>query len=351
MQFVDEAHIQVEAGKGGHGCLSFRREKYIAKGGPDGGDGGDGGSVWLVADQRLNTLIDYRYKKKYKAQNGQCGAGANRTGKQGEDIKLFVPIGTTVTDEETRDVIGDLMQHGQHLKMAKGGQRGLGNTRFKSSTNRAPRQTTLGQFGELRSLHFELKLLADVGLLGLPNAGKSTLLRAVSQARPKVADYPFTTLIPHLGVVHLGQYQSFVMADIPGLVTGAAHNIGLGLRFLKHVSRCQILLHIVDVAPIDGSHPAENALTVLHELTTFNPQLAKRERWLVFNKIDQLTTASLQSVRRDVISALNWHGAVFEISAIRAQGTTPLCHHLMKHLAESTHRLNSTTSNTTHNDM
>jgi GTP-binding protein len=248
MKFVDEVAIRVHAGNGGNGCVSFRREKYVPFGGPDGGDGGDGGSIWLLADAALNTMVDYRYTRQFRAANGKAGSGANCTGRSGEDLVLPVPVGTTVMDEDTGEVIGDLTASGQRLLVAQGGFHGLGNTRFKSSTNRAPRQSTPGSDGEARSLRLELKLLADVGLLGLPNAGKSTFIRAVSAARPKVADYPFTTLVPNLGVVRIAQHRSFVIADIPGLIEGASEGAGLGVRFLKHLTRTRLLLHLVDVA-------------------------------------------------------------------------------------------------------
>jgi len=276
MKFVDEASIEVYAGNGGNGCVSFRREKYIPKGGPDGGDGGDGGSVLLRGDDALNTMIDYRYSRRFRAANGESGKGRNCTGRGGDDLVLPVPIGTTVLDEDTGEILGDIREHGQDLLVAQGGFHGLGNTRFKSSVNRAPRQSTPGSSGEMRRLKLELKVLADVGLLGLPNAGKSTFIRAVSAATPKVADYPFTTLIPNLGVVKVDAYRSFVVADIPGLIEGASEGAGLGIRFLKHLTRNRILLHIVDVAPLDESDPAEAALSIVRELERFSPTLAAR---------------------------------------------------------------------------
>jgi GTP-binding protein len=263
MKFVDEAVIEVAAGKGGSGCLSFRREKYIPKGGPDGGDGGDGGSVYLEADENLNTMVDYRYQRRFRAENGSPGQGRNCTGKSGEDLILKVPVGTTVIDVDTDEVLGDLSELGQRLKVAQGGFHGLGNTRYKSSINRAPRQTSPGSEGEKRRLKLELKLLADVGLLGMPNAGKSTLIRAISAAKPKVADYPFTTMVPNLGVVRVDPLRSFVVADIPGLIEGAAEGAGLGIRFLKHLTRNRLLLHLVDLAPWDGDLPAENACVIV----------------------------------------------------------------------------------------
>ncbi|MCY4176957.1 MAG: GTPase ObgE [Endozoicomonadaceae bacterium] len=335
MKFVDEACIYIEAGRGGHGCLSFRREKYVEKGGPDGGDGGDGGSIWFIASHDLNTLVDYRYQRRYKAENGQCGAGANCTGKKGADLELYVPVGTTIIDEDTQEVMGDLTHENQRLMVARGGYHGLGNTRFKSSTNRAPRQTTRGTEGEARNLRLELKVIADAGLLGLPNAGKSTFIRTVSHAKPKVADYPFTTLIPNLGVVSVEKYQSFVVADIPGIIAGASDGAGLGLRFLKHLSRCRILLHLVDVAPYDGSDPVENAQTVIKELELFNPSLAAKERWLVLNKLDLLAETERHTVCDQIIAALNWKGPVYKISALSSTGVKPLCLDVMRFIESS----------------
>ena len=332
MKFVDETSIRVQAGKGGNGCLSFRREKYIAKGGPDGGDGGDGGSVFLEADSALNTLVDYRFQRQFRAETGEGGRGRNCTGKSGEDLVLSVPIGTTILDEDSGEVLGDLSQAGQRLLVARGGFHGLGNTRFKSSTNRAPRQTTPGSDGEQRSLLLELKVLADVGLLGLPNAGKSTLIRAVSAARPKVADYPFTTLVPNLGVVKVQAHRSFVVADIPGLIEGASEGAGLGIRFLRHLTRNRILLHLVDMAPFDQSDPAEAALSIVRELERFSPALARRERWLVLNKTDLLDAGQLQERRAAVIQALDWQGPVYEIAAISGTGTDRLCGDIMVQL-------------------
>lgn len=325
MKFVDEAPISVRAGNGGHGCLSFRREKYIPRGGPDGGDGGVGGSVILVADDSLNTLVDYRYQRHYQAQSGEAGKGRNRTGKQGADLILKVPVGTTVLDADNDEVIGDLTTPEESMVVAKGGAYGLGNTRFKSSTNQAPRKTTSGKEGEFRELRLELKLLADVGLLGLPNAGKSTLVRSVSAATPKVADYPFTTLIPSLGVVQLAPHRSFVMADVPGLIEGAAMGAGLGIRFLKHLTRTRLLLHLVDVLPVDGSSPLDNALAINRELANFSPTLAQRPRWLVFNKIDLLPAADVAAVCQSVIEGLDWTGPVYQIAALSRLGTERLC--------------------------
>ncbi len=334
MKFVDEAPIYVEAGRGGNGCLSFRREKYIAKGGPDGGDGGDGGSVYLVGDENLNTLVDYRYQPKYRAESGQQGMGKNMTGKKGEDRILPVPVGTTVIDVDTEEVLGDIKANGERLKVAQGGFHGLGNTRFKSSVNRAPRQTSPGSEGEARNLKLELKVLADVGLLGLPNAGKSTFIRAISSARPKVANYPFTTLVPNLGVVKVQQHRSFVVADIPGLIEGASEGAGLGIRFLKHLTRCRVLLHLVDMAPYDGSDPAENAQVIINELAQFSPTLAGRERWLLLNKIDMLPQDEVEERCQAMVEKLGWQGRTFRIAAINKTGTQSLCGEIIEHLEQ-----------------
>jgi GTPase len=334
MKFVDEASIKVIAGKGGNGCMSFRREKYVARGGPDGGDGGDGGSVIIEADVNLNTMVDFRFQRVHRAESGESGRGRNCTGKSGEDLVLQVPLGTTVLDQDTGEVLGDLSVAGQRLTVAQGGFHGLGNTRFKSSTNQAPRQTTPGSEGEQRELKLELKVLADVGLLGLPNAGKSTFIRAVSAAKPKVADYPFTTLVPNLGVVKVEAHRSFVVADIPGLIEGASEGAGLGIRFLKHLTRNRILLHLVDMAPFDGSDPADAALAIVNELHSFSPTLAQRERWLVLNKSDLVDAQTFAARREAVLEALDWKGRVYEISAIRAEGTDALCGDLMTFLEE-----------------
>lgn len=334
MKFVDEAVIKVIAGCGGRGCLSFRREKYIPKGGPDGGDGGDGGSVYLQADESVNTMIDYRYTRTYLAENGQPGQGKDCTGKGGSDLFLKVPVGTTVIDEDTREILGDLSVHGQQLMVAQGGYHGLGNTRFKSSTNRAPRQTTPGSDGEMRNLRLELKVLADVGLLGLPNAGKSTFIRAVSAAKPKVADYPFTTMVPNLGVVSVQAHRSFVIADIPGLIEGAAEGAGLGVRFLKHLTRTRLLLHIVDVAPYDGTDPVDSAKAIIGELENFSPSLAARERWLVLNKVDLLPDDEREKRCQAIIESLGWQGPVFSIAAINKTGVQPICHQIMEYIED-----------------
>ncbi len=333
MKFVDEATIRVQAGNGGHGCLSFRREKYVEKGGPDGGDGGDGGSVYLVADDALNTLVDFRVARKFRAQSGQGGAGRNMTGKSGEDLDVRIPRGTVIHDVDTGELIGDLTEPGQRLKVAEGGKGGLGNTRFKSSTNRAPRKTTNGTPGEARHLALELKVLADVGLVGMPNAGKSTLIRAMSAARPKVADYPFTTLHPNLGVVSVGRLQSFVMADIPGLIEGAAEGAGLGIRFLKHIQRTRLLLHLVDIAPIDaGEDPAAAFRSIEAELAKFSNELMDKPRWLVINKIDLLPADERDNAQAELVAALNWQGPVFQVSAETGDGTEALGQAVMREL-------------------
>ncbi len=336
MKFVDEAEITVEAGKGGNGCLSFRREKYIEKGGPDGGDGGDGGSVYLVADPALNTLVDFRYQPRYRAQSGQQGMGRNCTGKAGDDLTIKVPVGTSVIDVDTEELLVDLDQPGEAVMVAKGGKRGLGNTRFKSSTNRAPRKTTLGTPGEARVLQLQLRLVADVGLLGFPNAGKSTLIRAVSAARPKVADYPFTTLVPNLGVVSLGLERSFVMADIPGVIEGASTGAGLGFRFLKHLSRTRLLVHLVDSLPVDGSDPVASIGAITGELEKFSHTLAQKERWLVLNKVDLLDAEARAALRTRIKEELAWQGPIFEISALSQSGCDELIQALMRSV--ETHR-------------
>ncbi|AKS42360.1 Obg family GTPase CgtA [Wenzhouxiangella marina] len=332
MKFVDEARINVVAGKGGPGVVSFRREKYIPKGGPDGGDGGAGGSVWLVADSGLNTLADFRHARHFKARNGEPGAGRERYGKSAEDIEIKVPLGTVVTVTETGERIGELTEHGQRLLVARGGQGGRGNVHFKSSVNRTPRQCTPGTPGEERELFLELRVLADVGLLGFPNAGKSTLISAVSAARPKVADYPFTTLHPNLGVVSLEPGRSFVIADIPGIIEGAAEGAGLGIRFLKHLKRTRLLLHLVDIAPIDQSDPVAQVRALEDELRRFDAELAERERWLVLTKIDQLDPEEAEARCRDIVQGLDWQGPWFAISAVARQGLEPLVGQIMVHL-------------------
>jgi GTP-binding protein len=326
MKFVDEATIQVKAGNGGNGCLSFRREKFIQYGGPNGGDGGNGGSIYLKATPGLNTLVDFRFQKHFRAKNGQHGMGTECTGRAGEDMIVPVPVGTLVWNKDTNELIGDLIKPGQMLLVAKGGWHGLGNVHFKSSRNQAPRKTTKGKPGDERTLRLELKLLADVGLLGLPNAGKSTLIRAVSAATPRVADYPFTTLHPSLGVVRMGPSQSFVMADLPGLIEGAADGAGLGIRFLKHLSRTRLLLHLVDLCPSDNSDPAEGAAKIVNELEKYSPELAQKPRWLVFNKIDLLDEAEVEIRAQAVLKTLNWQAPHFFISGATKLGTEALCY-------------------------
>lgn len=332
MKFVDEATIKVQAGKGGNGSLSFRREKYVAKGGPDGGDGGDGGSIFLEADYAVNTMVDFRYQRFYQAENGKGGSGRDCRGKGGDDLVLRVPVGTTIIDADTREVLGDLKEVGQQIKVVQGGFHGLGNARFKSSTNRAPRQTTPGSEGECRNLNLELKVLADVGLLGMPNAGKSTFIRSVSSAKPKVAGYPFTTLVPNLGVVKVQAHRSFVIADIPGLIEGAAEGAGLGIRFLKHLTRTRLLLHIVDVAPYDGTDPVEAVKAITAELERFSPTLHGRKRWLVLNKTDLLPADEVEQRCADIVSALDWQGPVYSVAAISKSGVEVICADIMTHI-------------------
>ncbi|KTF11210.1 Obg family GTPase CgtA [Pseudoalteromonas sp. H103] len=329
MKFVDEVEIRAEAGDGGSGIVSFRREKYVPDGGPDGGDGGDGGSVYLQADENLNTLIDYQFERFHRAERGTNGRSRNCTGKKADDLFVMVPVGTRIMDVDTQEGLGDLTQHGQRILVAKGGFHGLGNARFKSSTNRAPRQKTLGTPGEVRNLKLELLLLADVGLLGLPNAGKSTFIRSVSAARPKVADYPFTTLIPNLGVVRPEANKSFVIADIPGLIEGASDGAGLGIRFLKHLERCRVLLHIIDVMPVDGSNPVDNAFAIINELHQYSPKLAEKPRWLVFNKIDLLPEDEAQALCTAIAEELGETENIYNISAINKLHTQPLIHDIM----------------------
>ena len=335
MKFVDEVTIRVEAGDGGDGCVSFRREKYVPLGGPDGGDGGDGGSIYLQADAELNTLADYRYTRLFRAEHGQKGMGANCTGRGGADLTVIVPVGTVAHDAVTGELIGDLVEPGQRLLVARGGFHGLGNTRYKSSTNRAPRQSKPGTPGEARNLRLELKVIADVGLLGMPNAGKSTLIRTVSAARPKVADYPFTTLHPNLGVVRVGPLKSFVMADIPGLIEGAAEGAGLGIQFLRHLSRTRLLLHLVDVSPYsDSGDPVRDVAIIFGELRKYSAELAERERWLVLNKLDLLPEEERAARRDEIVTALDWTGPVFSISALSGEGTEALMQAVMERLEE-----------------
>ncbi len=330
MRFIDEAIVTVKAGDGGNGIVSFRREKYVPRGGPDGGDGAKGGDVIVVADDNTNTLVDYRYTRRYDAGRGENGHSRNCSGKNADNIYLRVPIGTTIIDNETGEVIGDLTEIGQELLIAKGGDGGLGNTHFKSSTNQAPRKATSGFEGDLKQLKFELKVVADVGLIGLPNAGKSTFIRQVSSAKPKVADYPFTTLVPNLGVVDVGLHRSFVMADIPGLIAGASEGAGLGIRFLKHVARTRRLLHIVDIKPIDGSDPVDNAKVILNELLTFSPELANLPQILILNKIDQVPDADeLETLCQHIVSELAWDGVVFRTSTLTGEGVDEVKYHLM----------------------
>jgi len=333
MKFVDEATIRVQAGNGGHGCLSFRREKFVEKGGPDGGDGGHGGSVFLVADPSINTLVDFRVARKFGAESGQGGAGRNKTGRSGDDLEVKVPRGTVIHDVDTGELIGDLTEEGEQFKVVDGGRGGLGNTRFKSSINRAPRKITQGTPGESRHLALELKLLADVGLVGLPNAGKSTLIRAMSAAKPKVADYPFTTLYPNLGVVSVGPLQSFVMADVPGLIEGAAEGAGLGLQFLKHLQRTGLLLHLVDIAPMEeDASPAADFRAIQDELAKFSDDLPTKPRWLVINKIDLLADDQLAVARDQLLGELGWDGPVYEVSAVTGEGTETLGQAVMQYL-------------------
>jgi len=335
MKFVDEATIRVEAGNGGNGALSFRREKFVPFGGPDGGDGGDGGSVYLIGRGGLNTLADFRHTRKFRAQSGARGGGSNRSGKSGEDLYIQVPLGTRVLDADTEELIGEITRDDETMLVAHGGKGGLGNTRFKSSTNRSPRRTTPGKPGEQRELALELQVLADVGLLGLPNAGKSTFLRAVSDARPKVADYPFTTLHPHLGVVRAGEHRSFVVADIPGLIEGAAEGAGLGHQFLRHLSRTHILLHLVDMAPLEPeADPAQGVRAIVAELKKFSPKLAKRERWLVLNKMDLLPDDAREKSAQKLVKKLKWKGPVYRISAISGDGCRALTLALMRRLEQ-----------------
>jgi GTP-binding protein len=330
MKFVDEATIRVRAGNGGHGCLSFLREKFVAKGGPNGGDGGHGGDVFLVASNATNTLADFRVGRRYNGENGQPGAGKNQTGKSGDSLYITVPCGTVVHDVDTGELIGDLTEVGHELKVAEAGHGGLGNTRFKSSVNRAPRKITRGTEGEARHLRLELKVIADVGLVGMPNAGKSTLIRSLSAAKPKVADYPFTTLHPNLGVVYVGPLQSFVMADVPGLIEGAAEGSGLGIQFLKHLQRTRLLLHLVDIAPINESvDPANEFRSIEKELRKFSDDLSDKPRWLVINKMDLLAEDQRSAAREGLLKGLEWQGPFFEISAISGEGTEKLAQAVM----------------------
>ncbi len=336
MKFVDEAFIDVVAGDGGNGMASFRREKYIPHGGPDGGDGGRGGSIFAEADENINTLIDYRYARIHRAQKGENGRGADCYGKGGDDLVLKMPVGTVITDAETGEELADLAKHGMRALVAKGGAGGLGNIHFKSSVNRAPRQRTLGEAGEKRRVQLELKVLADVGLLGYPNAGKSTLVRAVSAAKPKVADYPFTTLAPSLGVVRIDYGRSFVIADIPGLIEGAAEGAGLGHQFLRHLQRTKLILHLIDIAPFDDSvDPVKEARALAAELKKYDPQLYAKPRWLVFNKVDLLDKKTADARIKDALRRLRWSKPWYAISGINGGGTAELVRAIGEHLAAS----------------
>ena len=334
MKFVDEATIDVAAGDGGNGCASFRHEKYKEFGGPDGGDGGRGGHVYAVADASLNTLVDFRYTRRFEAQRGEHGKGSDMFGVKGDDIVLKMPVGTIVTDAETGEVLHELLQPGQQVTLAKGGDGGFGNMHYKSSTNRAPRQKTPGWPGERRTLKLELKVLADVGLLGMPNAGKSTLIAAISNARPKIADYPFTTLHPNLGVVRVGPEKSFVVADVPGLIEGASEGAGLGHQFLRHLQRTRLLLHLIDVAPFDDTvDPVAQAKAIVAELKKFDPALHAKPRWLVLNKLDMVPADEREARVKDIVKRLRVKGPVFEISALTREGCEQLVHKVYEHLA------------------
>ena len=332
-KFIDEARIVVHAGKGGDGAVSFRREKYVPRGGPDGGDGGRGGSLYAVADRNLNTLIDYRYSRIHRAKDGQGGHGKQCSGRSADDVHLRMPVGTMITDRSTGEIVGDLAADGETALLARGGRGGLGNVNFKSSVNRAPRRATPGTAGESRELDLELKVLADVGLLGLPNAGKSTFIRAVSSARPRVADYPFTTLHPNLGVVRVDVSRSFVIADIPGLVAGAAEGAGLGHRFLRHLTRTRLLLHVVDIAPFDpNADPARDARAIVAELRKYDERLYRKPRWLVLNKADLLPLAEREPAARELVRRLRWRSPWFVVSGLTGEGCRELCRAVMGYL-------------------
>jgi len=333
MKFVDEATIDVAAGNGGAGCVSFRREKFIPFGGPDGGNGGRGGSVWAVGDRNLNTLIDYRYARRHEAKNGEPGRGSDQFGAAAEDIVLRMPVGTILRDAETDEVVAELLVPGEPVLVCKGGDGGFGNLHYKTSTNRAPRQKTPGWPGEAKKLRLELRVLADVGLLGMPNAGKSTLIAAISNARPKIADYPFTTLHPNLGVVRVGPEKSFVVADIPGLIEGAAEGAGLGHQFLRHLRRTQLLWHVVDLAPFEeGVDPVDQARAIQRELKAYDPALHAKPRWLVLNKIDMIAADERQARVRDFVRRLRWKGPVYTISALAREGLEPLLQATQAHV-------------------
>ncbi|MEN8821709.1 MAG: Obg family GTPase CgtA [Abyssibacter sp.] len=335
MKFVDEAVITVEAGDGGNGCVSFRREKYVPFGGPDGGDGGDGGHVWAVADEEINTLADFRFTRRFAAKRGENGRGANCTGARGDDCEIPMPLGTVIQDLETGETIGDLSTPGQRIMVAHGGWHGIGNARYKSSTNRAPRQFTPGKPGDQRKLKLELKLIADVGLAGLPNAGKSSLISAVSAARPKVADYPFTTLHPNLGVVRVGPAESFVMVDVPGLIEGAAEGVGLGHRFLRHLQRTRLILHLVEPAAATGESPLEGVQTITDELEQYGEEVAGITRWLVLTKADVLGEQGAEDALRELVGDLGWEGPAYAISSHSGHGLKPLLHDIYEHLHQA----------------
>jgi GTP-binding protein len=333
MKFVDEVTIDVAAGNGGNGCMSFRREKFIPFGGPNGGDGGRGGHVYAVADRNLNTLVDYRYSRRHEAKSGEHGRGSDQYGAAAEDIVLRMPVGTIITDAETGAPVVELLEPGEKVLLAKGGDGGFGNLHYKTSTNRAPRQKTPGWPGEARKLKLELRVLADVGLLGMPNAGKSTLIAAISNARPKIADYPFTTLHPNLGVVRVGPEQSFVVADVPGLIEGAAEGAGLGHRFLRHLQRTRLLLHMIDLAPFDGVDPVAQAKAIVAELKKYDEELHAKPRWLVLNKLDMVPADERAARVKDFVKRFKWKGPVFEISALAREGCEPLVQAIWKHVA------------------
>jgi GTPase len=335
MKFVDEATIDIAAGDGGAGCVSFRREKFIPFGGPNGGDGGRGGSVWAMADRNINTLIDYRYARRHEAKNGEPGRGSDQFGAAADDIVLRMPVGTIVSDADSGEVLVELLEHDVKVLLAKGGDGGFGNLHFKSSTNRSPRQKTPGWPGEKKKLRLELRVLADVGLLGMPNAGKSTLIAAISNARPKIADYPFTTLHPNLGVVRAGPERSFVVADIPGLIEGASEGAGLGHQFLRHLQRTRLLLHIVDLAPFDdGVDPVQQARAIVAELKKYDPALHAKPRWLVLNKLDMIPAEERDAKVKDFVRRYRWKGPVFAISALAREGLQPMIEAIWHHVAE-----------------
>lgn len=333
MKFVDEATIDIAAGAGGAGCMSFRREKFIPFGGPNGGDGGRGGSVFAVADRNINTLIDYRYARRHEARNGEAGRGSDQFGAASDDIVLRMPVGTIVRDFETDEVLAELLDPDVRVLLAKGGDGGFGNLHFKSSTNRAPRQKTPGWPGEARKVKLELRVLADVGLLGMPNAGKSTLITAISNARPKIADYPFTTLHPNLGVVRAGPERSFVVADLPGLIEGAADGAGLGHLFLRHLQRTRLLLHIVDMAPFDGVDPVAQAKAIVKELRKYDESLYQKPRWIVLNKLDMVPAEARDALVKDFVKRMRWKGPVFQVSALAREGLGPMVQAIYEHVA------------------